>query len=372
MPSHPNAAKKGQETGLHRFPCAACGGDLAFSPNAGGLECPHCGARESIDTSNAAPVLEHSFKAADAENAIDDQRAKAEAHLDTQCASCGAVIEFATDTHAAQCPYCATAVVADPILSRRHNPTGVLPFAVSEDAARDALGNWLGSLWFAPNGAAKYARKGRAMAGVYMPYWTYDAQTDTDYTGERGKDYYVTRTVGDKTVRTRKTRWRRVKGEVSRFFDDVLVPASHVLPRGDLNALEPWDLEELHPYAPEFVAGFNAEAYSITREEGFEVAREKMQAVIRRDIRFDIGGDRQRIHSMETYVFDLTFKQILLPVWAAAFKYRSKTYRVLINARTGRVTGERPYSTVKVAFAGLCAALALAVVFYMIYRAENG
>jgi hypothetical protein len=54
---------------------------------------------------------------------------------------------------------------------------------------------------------------------------------------------------------------------------------------------------------------------------------------------------------VNTVVDDVTFKHILLPVWLAAYKYRGQTYRFVVNGRTGRVQGERPYSAWKIGFA---------------------
>ena len=76
-----------------------------------------------------------------------------------------------------------------------------------------------------------------------------------------------------------------------------------------------------------------------------------MDRVIERDVRFDIGGDRQRIHDIDTSITDVTFKHVLLPVWLAAYKYRGKTYRFVVNGQSGRVQGERPYSAWKIATA---------------------
>ena len=234
--------------------------------------------------------------------------------------------------------------------------------------------DWLGSLWFAPNGLQAYARKGRQMDGIYVPYWTYDAQSDTRYTGERGTVYYETQTVmrdGKRTqVQVAKVRWRGVSGRVARFFDDVLVLGSKSLPKRFTDALEPWDLAALEPYTPEYLAGFRAEGYTVTLDEGFTEARAKMDAMIARDIKFDIGGDRQRIHSMDVDLSDMTFKHILLPVWLAAYKYRGKTYRFVVNGRTGRVQGERPYSAIKITFAVIAGLIAAAIVGYL--YAQNG
>jgi hypothetical protein len=101
---------------------------------------------------------------------------------------------------------------------------------------------------------------------MYVPYWTYDADTTTSYRGERGDDYQVQesyRTVenGEEVERTRtvtKTRWTSASGVVSRFFDDVLVLASRSLPHAVTERLEPWDLANLTPYQEAYLSGFRS------------------------------------------------------------------------------------------------------------------
>ncbi len=66
---------------------------------------------------------------------------------------------------------------------------------------------------------------------------------------------------------------------------------------------------------------------------------------------------------MQTAVSDETFKHILLPIWMAAYKYGGKSYRFVVNAQTGKVQGERPWSAWKITgavIAGLIVAGALA------------
>ncbi len=358
-PPPPPRAPQDDEPAEHRFPCDQCGADLRFDPGGGRLVCDFCGNTRQIeaDTPAGDALRELDFKAALAT----ELPAAETAELRTvTCPNCGARFEFAPDTHAAECPFCATPVVIDTGRSRIVKPRGVLPFAVPETGARAAMNNWLGKLWFAPSGLREYARKGRRMQGIYVPYWTFDADTRSRYRGERGTVYYVTRTVrrNGKTVseRVQKVRWRPVSGQVARWFDDLLVLASRSLPRNYTDGLEPWDLAGLEPYNPEYLAGFRAEAYTVDLEQGFAIAREKMDRVIRRDVRFDIGGDRQRIHDIQTQISDVTFKHILLPVWMAAYRYRGKTYRFVVNGRTGRVQGERPWSAVKIVLAVLLVA----------------
>jgi DNA-directed RNA polymerase subunit RPC12/RpoP len=338
----------------HRFPCDTCGSDLRFDPGDHRLICDHCGNTEPLEATSGpwGGIKELDFQAA-ITNTLD--QAEIEETKVVTCPNCGAQTEFDGNTHAAECPFCATPVVTDTGTHRHIKPRGLLPFELDEPASRKELTNWLGSLWFAPNGLNEYARKGRKMNGIYVPYWTFDADTKSSYTGQRGTHYYETKTVvrdGKRSqVKVRKTRWRAASGRVARFFDDVLVLASNSLPKKYTGGLEPWDLSALEPYKPEYLAGFRAEGYQVELTDGFTEARAYMDRMIRRDVKYDIGGDEQRISNVQTQISDVTFKHILLPVWLAAYKYNGKTYRFVVNGRTGRVQGERPYSAWKITFA---------------------
>ncbi len=356
----------------HRFPCQTCGADLRFSPGTDDLTCDHCGAKETINFSRSTSAPREIDYKKGLDLALADSDLEETRIL--SCPNCGAQVEFDADTHASECPFCATPVVTDTGTHRHIKPRGLLPFGLQESQARARMNNWLGRLWFAPNGLKEYARAGRAMQGIYVPYWTYDAQTRTRYTGKRGNVYYVTKTETvmvdgkrkQRQRRERKIRWSDRSGEVSRFFDDVLVLASTSLPKDYTDALAPWDLSELEPYRPEYLAGFRAEGYSVELDTGYELARDHMDRMIVRDVKFDIGGDEQQITSLDTKVWDVTFKHILLPVWVAAYKYRGKTYRFVVNGRTGAVKGQRPYSAIKIAIAVVLGLLAAGVVGYVV------
>ncbi|MEM9845414.1 MAG: TFIIB-type zinc finger domain-containing protein, partial [Pseudomonadota bacterium] len=357
----------------HRFPCDKCGADFRFAPSDGKLICDHCGNVADLDRGGPweSTIVELDFKTAlaGALEASDSEETRV-----LNCTSCGAQVEFDESIHAKECPFCATPFVADTGTHRHIKPKGLLPFGVDEPAARRAMTEWLGRLWFAPSGLQEYARKGRRMQGIYVPYWTFDAQTASRYSGARGTVYYESRTIMRQGKRQRvkvaKVRWTPVKGRVARFFDDVLVLASRTLPKRYTDALEPWDLSALEPYTPEYIAGFRAEGYQVELPDGFTEARDIMDQVIARDVRFDIGGDRQRIDRIETAVKDVTFKHVLLPVWLAAYKFRGETYRFVVNGRTGKVQGERPYSTFKILIAVFLGLLVAGAIGYGIAVSE--
>ncbi|WP_435140783.1 primosomal protein N' (replication factor Y) - superfamily II helicase [Pseudopelagicola sp. nBUS_19] len=352
----------------HRFPCPQCGADYRFEPRQSKLVCDHCGHEEATEQGDrTTAITELDFK-----QALTDQLPGAEV-IETRisiCPNCAAHITFDADVHAMECAFCATPVVTDTGTHRLIKPRAVLPFQLAERDAHEAMNNWLGKLWLAPNGIQKYARKGRKMDGIYVPYWTYDADTKSSFSGERGTVYYVTKTVmqdGKKVQKqVQRIRWTPVSGQVSRWFDDVLVLASKALPKTYTDALEPWNLSALEPYTPEYLAGYQAEGYTITLQDGYDEARGHMDNVIRRDVAFKIGGDRQRVHQVATIVSDVTFKHVLLPVWMAAYKYRGKSYRFVVNGQTGRVCGERPWSAWKITFVVILGAIVATGIGYII------
>ena len=358
----------------HRWPCAQCGADLRYAPGQTELICGHCGHVQNIPATaprtKARALGEHDLAQGLADDLPD---AATEDVRSTSCPNCGAVVEFQGANHATECPFCATPVVVDTGSHRHIKPQALVPFVLTEAEARSALIGWLGSLWFAPSGLLEYTRKGRAMAGMYVPFWTFDADTSSRYSGQRGEHYYETRTVtvmvNGKSERreeqVQKTHWYPASGTVARQFDDVLVMASTSLPERLGNELTPWDLGVLEPYSPDYLAGFQAEGYTVVLADGVTQGRAMMASVIEADVRRDIGGDAQRIDQVDTRYGDETFKHILLPIWMAAYKYSGKSFRFLVNGQTGEVQGERPWSVWKIGFTIVLVAILVVGAIYL-------
>ncbi|MDB6180061.1 zinc ribbon domain-containing protein [Paracoccus fistulariae] len=394
----------------YRYPCENCGASLRFQPGQDVLVCDYCGHEQRIGEGPGRAPARQSLGGAEGEAAIlaDPETGRAlqwdaghkspelveipleqglrldkgsEIALEIRtlsCPNCGAQLELDGANHSGTCPFCATPVVTDTGTTRKIKPQGVLPFRLTEEQAHRAMEDWMGDLWFAPSGLVAYARKGEKLRGVYSPYWTFDANTQSEYSGQRGDYYYetvyVTQLVDGETRRVaqqvQKIRWRRAAGRVARRFNDVLVLASASLPRRFIDALTPWDLSHLRPYRPDYLAGLEAEGYTIPLAEGHQNARREMAGVIMNDARRDIGGDVQRVDRISTRHSAETFKHVLLPVWTAAYRYNGKSYRFVVNGQSGRVMGERPWSAWKIAGAVFAGLLALAILLY--FAASNG
>lgn len=360
------------------FACANCGATLSFAPGTDSLKCQYCGHQNQIGDAEKTQVIEeHDFLAGLKKAA---EGATTQISKTVKCSNCAASFTFDPNLHSDECPFCGTTIVTDTDSTRTIKPALVLPFKIKEAEAQEGVRRWIKGLWFAPNKAKKYARTQGKLAGMYVPYWTYDCGTWSQYSGQRGIDYqehvpYTTMVDGRSVTKTRvvtKTHWTPVSGDVSRDFDDVLVLASDTLPRNYTDALEPWDLENLTGYADEYLAGFRSEIYQVDLEKGFGIAKDKMTPVIRSDVRRDIGGDRQRINSLRTKYSDISYKHILLPVWLAAYRYNKKVYRFVVNGRTGEVQGERPYSIPKIVLAVLGVVIVIGLGIWLFGEAESG
>lgn len=338
--------------------CSSCGAILKFKPGTHHLACEYCGAQNEI----AQPEVQGKIE----ETSLDDFLSKnfdQEEKIETatvHCDSCGATFTLGTNISSDKCPFCAsTIVIKNAATTKLHKPQYVLPFAFDEKKALDSFKRWLDGLWFAPSELKHYADRAGKLSGMYLPFWTFDCSTDSSYTGQRGEDYYVTESYtaienGKSVSRTRqvlKTRWYHASGRVQNTFDDILIEASSTLKKDKLRALEPWDTKNLVAYNDKYLSGFRTETYTLGVKEGYQEAKARMEPEIHNTIRQHIGGDRQMIHFVNSTYHNPTFKHVLLPVWLSAYQYKSKVYQFLINARTGEVQGDRPYSAGKIILA---------------------
>jgi Zn finger protein HypA/HybF involved in hydrogenase expression len=369
----PSSTGPATEPELGQYTCRSCGAQLAFAPGTRMLRCQACGAEQDV-TAAARTIVEHSYDAWTA------SAPKPVATIGKQvltCRGCGASTE--TDLLAGSCQFCGGVLVAVTNPDGLIVPEAVVPFGIAKRAANDGFVKWVRSRWFAP-GALKRIGSTEAIAGTYVPHWTYDAHTDTHYQGARGDHYYTTETytVSDgqgghrtETRQVQHTRWTPTTGDVSRDFDDLLISGSTRLPPERLEKAGPWPLSEAVPYEPDYLAGYSALRYDVDPDRGFAAARDQIEDVVRRDCVDDIGGDEQRVSKMDVRYAQVMFKLVLLPLWIASYLYAGKTFQVIVNANTGEVLGERPYSKVKIALAVLAGLILAAAIITVVIIARR-
>jgi LSD1 subclass zinc finger protein len=350
--------------------CANCGAILVYAPGIEALQCSYCGTENRIDAIVPARTDEIDYaKFLSATNLTAEQCRLVHT---VACKACGATTTLAPNTAAASCPFCDTALIVQQAQTTTIiKPRYLLPFKIDIAKAGASFRFWAKKRWFAPGDLKRWSETADRLNGVYIPYWTYDAATSSDYHGERGANHTESYTAvenGKSVRRTRSTiRWVPVSGHVRSDFDDVLILATRSLPEKYANKLDPWDLANLAEYNEHYLSGFRAETYQVDLPTGFEKAKNIMEISIREAIRRDIGGDHQRIRSLKTSYGNVTFKHILLPIWISAYRYHTKVYRFMVNGRTGEVQGERPWSWAKITLA-ILGGMALAAAIYFGYH----
>jgi LSD1 subclass zinc finger protein len=358
--------------------CAGCGALLHFVPGTRTLQCSYCSESNAIANTDDViePVDYEDFIAnIDVTKATDNLKV-------VDCKNCGSQTVLDTSVTSDNCPFCTAPLVLNLQAGKNYLPPHyILPFEVSQKQGAEFFQKWLKGLWWAPNDLAQKAGgTSAALSGVYLPYWAYDTDTTTDYTGERGDYYYTTETYTEtvdgktetKTRQVRHTNWSYTSGTVDCSFRDLLVPASKSLPEKTLDKLTPWKLNMLAKFDERYLSGFRSETYQLDPENGLLKAIEQTVEEINSTIRNDIGGDEQRINNTDTDYQNKAIKYIMLPVWVSAYNYNNKVYQFTVNASTGEVIGQRPLSAIKITLAVLLAIVLIIVAFVLFSQNANG
>lgn len=217
------------------------------------------------------------------------------------------------------------------------------PFAVDRVGAQRALRAWVRGRRFAPR-RFKRLDRGESLMGLHLPYWVWEAETCSYYSGERGRHRWRVDGAGR---RFRRTRWESAAGTVARSFTGVAVPATTRLPRRLLP--EPVLDGSAVPSGPEDRR--RAMPSDVDPEVGLAEAKLRMDELIRREVGLGIGGDEQRVRSIDTEYAALGYRLLLVPVWLSVYAAGGRSRQVVVCGRTGRVAGERPRSAGKIAAA---------------------
>ena len=346
--------------------CVNCGAELLYAPGTTELQCNYCGYRQEITLS------EQGFEELELKTYLDSMGSQSHSEQITMlhCKSCGANQHVEENYKSLHCVYCNSPLITeDAYMEDWILPGAVLPFQLDQKKSHDIFEKWVKKLWFAPNKLKKAALDPKNTKGLYLPYWTFDAQLFATYTGMRGDYYYVsvpyTTTVNGKTVTRmrseRRTRWTPASGSINGFVDDTLIKASKQRAGIIPSKISRWDLKVLKPFDSSYLAGFVTEKYTIPLKEGHLESNKEARKIADRWARQDIGGDTQRVSSLNMSLSEETFKHILLPVYVSAYHFKGKRYNFFVNGQTGTLSGQRPWSFWKIFFLVVASMLVIVV-----------
>lgn len=352
-------------TARDKYHCPACGAEANWNPGKQRLICPFCGTESpaTLEVRDGKTVIvEHDLVSA-LRKIPDSERGWKAEKVSVKCQSCQAISVFDPEKVGKNCEFCGSAsLVPYEQVKDAFRPESLLPLKIAESDARDIIRKWYGRQWFAPNRFRAKALTDTVHA-LYLPYWTFDAKVDADWTAEAGEYYYVQ--MGKNRVR--QTRWYPASGSITHTFDDELVCASTGVQGGMLRKIEPFPTGQLVPYDPGYLAGWTVERYQIDLIAAAERSRQQMDAVIRDQCASEVPGDTHRNLQVNANYHDQTFKHILAPVWLLTYTFGSSNYQVVVNGVTGEIAGGRPWSWIKI---GLLI-LVIVVIAIVILASQN-
>ncbi len=342
--------------------CPSCGGVMNFDPATGGLSCPYCGYVETIAAKEEGPEFAEELDISEAEK-IENCNWGVNTKT-VLCQACGAESIYDSLQISAVCPFCGSNQVMEASDKETMAPGGVVPFQITDKQASELFLKWIKKKWFCPK-MAKESAKAKSFKGIYLPYWTFDADTVSEYRGDYGKDREVKQGDEKKVV----TDWYPTRGTYKESIDDELIIASNNHNQSMLRGLEPFDTAANKKYKPEYIAGFVAERYAVGIKEAWKQAREAIKNKVRNGIEKLIkqqhNADRVRNLEFTTAYHNVTYKYLMLPIWISNYKYQDKVYHFMVNGQTGKVSGKTPISVIKVVITAIAAVVAIALIAWL-------
>jgi len=341
---------------LMDYKCPACSGALEFDPATQKMLCPFCGSSYEMAE----------LQGKDAEAAAGEWKSADTGEWDDanvavyRCESCGGEIVGDDTTAATACPYCGNPVVMAGKVNGEFKPEFVLPFQLEKKAATEKLKQYLAKKKFAPSAFLRENRI-QEIRGLYVPVWLYDSDIHACAQFEATRK----RTWTQGNTEYTETKYYDVYREGDMSFANVPVDGSTKMPEDLLESVEPFDFGKAVPFQTAYLAGYLADKYDVSMEQGAARVNERMQKsaedTLRKTVKnFDSVDSRSaRIELMRGVA-----KYALYPVWVLNTVYRGEKYTFAMNGQSGKFVGNVPVDSGKLGglFAGVAVGAA-AVLF---------
>jgi hypothetical protein len=343
---------------LAGWPCPHCGAPIdrqdAF--------CPACG-QEPRAAASAPPQRPAEPTAALAEPPIDPAAAAWwQTHQAFRCSKCSAEVSSEHSQRSFTCPFCDSTHVVEFALdaSGKQRPEYILGFAITPEQAQQIFRQWLAENGlFHPGDLARQAITDR-IRGIYLPFWSFAMQTDSEWSAQIGEYWYRTESYtttdlnGKLVQETRtvtETEWWPLAGKYHCYHSGYLVSGSRGLSQADAQLIQPFQLSALRCFETFYLAGWLCEEYSVQRDEAQKIC---MAEFFRREqigIQQFMPGDTNAGLQIRSTFERITSDLCLLPVYIFCYRYQGKIFRFLLNGQTGKMAGIKPYSIPRIIIA---------------------
>lgn len=219
--------------------CTSCGAPAAFDIAEQAYLCSYCGGRVGIKEALAEKTGFRKMQARKVRESAKKYPLRA-----ASCSVCGAEVVFEEKEALAKCAFCGSPLVLKTYLNDREFPECVIPFALTEEEAKEQLLAWCSANSRKPE-AGSLKKLLPSLKGFYLPYELV-----------RGPVHLMAKRMDS----------ARSYPCESQFFDEF-VSRSKQLDNLLLDGMEPYDLSALTGFDFGFVAGHRVRVSDISDEE---------------------------------------------------------------------------------------------------------
>ena len=288
---------------LYDIHCPSCGAPAYYDIRTRMYNCSYCGNRVGIDRAKS----EHKGFREISKKKMRESIKKFTLQK-ASCTGCGAQVVFETGEAVANCAFCGRSLVRKAFVNPDIIPELIVPFAIAPTEAQDILADWCNkNKW--KKEARAIREKIQDLKGFYLPYELVRGPVSCSVFRIEGGSVY----------------------DCGGFIDEVFVNCSKKLDNQLLDAMEPYDLDELQEFDFSYIAGHQVKTGDISEDE-----------LIRR-IDVEVGEDYKPViqKTLETKAVGVNVScknvlrmPVLLPVYYLAFD----GYMAAVNGQTGRVS----------------------------------
>lgn len=324
------------------YQCPNCDAPLKFSSKSQQWDCEFCGSSFKLEdlkgqeAKGEGTVTGGEYDAAENEWREDELKGMKV----YSCEQCGGEIIADEMTSASFCPYCGNTAIFSKQFEGAYRPESVIPFKMDKKQAKEAYQKFCKGKWLIPRDFTS-ANKIDEVTGVYVPFWLYDCEADSDITFHATKiktwrqgDYEYTKTDYYAVRRSGNMAFTQVPADGSTKMDDDL-----------MGALEPFQYQDMTDFSTAYLSGYLAEKY----DQGAEDVKPRVDTRMRNSA-VGVLQDTVRGYSSVNVAQNVTnlnygkTRYVLLPVWMLASKYKDKDYMFAMNGQTGKMVGNLPIS----------------------------
>jgi DNA-directed RNA polymerase subunit RPC12/RpoP len=333
--------------------CPNCGASISYSIQDTKLVCQFCGFTRKVDQN---VISESSEQLLDAVLPTERAHQWADSQSRLTCEQCGVVIILPPGQTADSCPYCASnRFITSIALMELVDPQVIALFKIDPQKAEQSIKSWLGKGLLSPDDLA--ARNTRMqLHPAYYPFWIFEGTLEVPW--------FCDVNVGS----SRLPQWEAHSGSQYEMFKDVLIPGIRKLSPQDIAGIEPFNLNELVVFSPDYLAGWVALTYDHPLADASLRAREKVLKKVKLTLSslVEMNHPKRNFSTGAGKWSGLTYKLALLPLYIGNYAFQGKLYRLFINGQTGKVNGKKPVDNLKVAMLSIAGLLLLVVLIAVI------